>query len=132
MSTALEKICHRSEGRGECALIAGRLLAGAAAVGMLIYSAVVTLYLSYLGFAGRCDRHFPVAGGRPARDPDDTFDLGINKRQADENMRGTVPVDGITENRIENVTWPRRFDKPNANALTSPRTMSLVGHKCEV
>ena len=35
---------------------------------------------------GRFDRHTAVAGGRPARDPDGTFDSGINKRQGDENI----------------------------------------------
>ena len=39
-------------------------------VGMLTYSALVTLYLAYLGLAEWFDRHPSVAGGRPARDPD--------------------------------------------------------------
>ena len=55
-------------------------------VGMLTYSAAVTLYLAYVGFAGGLHRHTAVAGGRPARDPDGTFDSGINKRQGDENI----------------------------------------------
>jgi hypothetical protein len=38
-------------------------------VGMLIYSAMVTLYLAYLGFR-RSDRRPSAAGGRPSRDPD--------------------------------------------------------------
>ena len=46
---------------------------GTPLVGMLTYSAAVTLYLAYVGFAGGFDRHTAVAGGRPARDPDGTF-----------------------------------------------------------
>ena len=57
-------------------------------VGMLIYSAPVTLYLAYIG-RGRFERHTIVAGGRPARDPDSTFDAGINKRDGGESRRGT-------------------------------------------
>ena len=49
---------------------------GTPLVGMLTYSAAVTLYLGYVGFAGRFDRHTAVAGGRPARDPDGTSWLG--------------------------------------------------------
>ena len=45
-------------------------------LGMLIYSAAVTLYLAYVGFAGGFERHAAVAGGRPARDPDGTSDTG--------------------------------------------------------
>ena len=37
---------------------------------------------------GWFDRHTAVAGGRPARDPDGTFDSGINKRPGDENIEG--------------------------------------------
>ena len=55
-------------------------------VGMLTYSAAVTLYLAYVGFAGGFDRHPAVAGGRPARDPDGTLDSGICKRQGDEHI----------------------------------------------
>jgi hypothetical protein len=29
-----------------------------------------------------------VAGGRPARDPDGTFGLGIDRRQGDESIEG--------------------------------------------
>jgi len=47
-------------------------------VGMLIYSVAVTLYLAYVGFAGGFDRYSTLAGGHPARDPDGTFDSGIN------------------------------------------------------
>ena len=45
-------------------------------VGMLIYSAVVALYLAYLGFAGWFDRRPALAGRRPSRDPDRAFDVG--------------------------------------------------------
>ena len=38
-------------------------------VGMLIYSALVTLYLAYLGFAGGLTGHSSMAGGCFARDP---------------------------------------------------------------
>ena len=51
-------------------------------VGMLIYSGAVALYLAYaglaLGFAG-----ILLAGGRPARDPHDTFGAAINHARAD-------------------------------------------------
>ena len=43
-------------------------------VGMLIYSAAVALYLSYVGFADRFDRRLSVAGGPPSRDPDRAFE----------------------------------------------------------
>ena len=36
---------------------------------------------------GRFDRHTPMAGGRPAPDPDGAFGLGIYKRQGDENIK---------------------------------------------
>ena len=42
-------------------------------VGMLTYSAAVTLYLAYARLRGRFGRPTPVAGGRPARDPDGAF-----------------------------------------------------------
>jgi hypothetical protein len=45
---------------------------GPPVVGMLTYSALVTLYLAHLGFAGGL---LSVAGGRPSRDPDRAFDL---------------------------------------------------------
>jgi hypothetical protein len=35
---------------------------------------------------GWVDRHAAVAGGCPARDPDGTFDSGINKRQGDQGI----------------------------------------------
>ena len=57
---------------------------GTPLVGMLTYSAAVTLYLAYVGFAGG-RRHPAVAGGRPARDPDGTSDSDCDKRQGDEN-----------------------------------------------
>src|SRR6266481_906479 len=38
-------------------------------VGMVTYSAFVTVYLAYLGFAGGLTRRPLVAGGRPSRDP---------------------------------------------------------------
>jgi hypothetical protein len=46
---------------------------------MLTYSAAVTLYLAYLGFAGGLTENSPVAGSRPAPDPDGTFDLDLIK-----------------------------------------------------
>ena len=39
-------------------------------IGMLIYSALVTLYLAYLGIRRWFDRHLSVASGRFARNPD--------------------------------------------------------------
>ena len=59
---------------------------GTPLIGMLTYSAAVTLYLAYVGLAGGFDRHSAVAGGRPARDPDGTSDSGCNKRQGDEDI----------------------------------------------
>jgi hypothetical protein len=37
-------------------------------------------------FRGRFDRHPTVAGGRPAHDPDGTFDSGSNKQRGDERI----------------------------------------------
>jgi hypothetical protein len=50
---------------------------GSPPIGILTYSAAITLYLAYVGFAGRFDRHFAVARGSPACDPDGIFVLGI-------------------------------------------------------
>ena len=52
-------------------------------VGMLTYSAVVTLYLAYLGFAGGFDRRLSVAGCRPARAPDGALDSRSNPTAID-------------------------------------------------
>ena len=43
-------------------------------VGMLIYSALVTLYLALSRFRRWFDRRLSVAGGRPSRDPDRAID----------------------------------------------------------
>ena len=45
-------------------------------VGMLTYSAARHAVSRLRRFRGRFDRHTTVAGGRPARDPDGTFDSG--------------------------------------------------------
>jgi hypothetical protein len=49
---------------------------GTPLVGMLTYSAAVTLYLAYVGIVGGFDRPAAVAGGRRARDPDGTLGSG--------------------------------------------------------
>ena len=63
---------------------------GSPLVGMLIYSASVTLYLAYLGFR-RFDRRPPVAGGRPPCDPDGTLGLGVNKVSLSSAQRHATP-----------------------------------------
>jgi hypothetical protein len=51
-----------------------------------------------------------VAGGRPARDPDGTFDSGINKRQGDENIE-EAPYESILY-RPENLINPISQENP--------------------
>ena len=51
-------------------------------VGMLTYTSLVALYLAYLGFRSRVDRHPAVAGGRHSRDTGGALDAG-SKRPRD-------------------------------------------------
>ena len=54
-------------------------------VGMLTYSAAVTLYLAYLGFAGGLTGVIAVAGGRSSPGPHGTLDAGRSKRRRSKN-----------------------------------------------
>ena len=56
---------------------------GPARIGMLVYSAAVTLYLAYLGLRRRRGRSTAVAGSRPACDPDGTFDTRPGGRRSE-------------------------------------------------
>jgi hypothetical protein len=49
---------------------------GSPLAGMLIYGALVALYLAYLGFLGAFNRRSTLAGSCPAPDPDNASDLG--------------------------------------------------------
>ncbi len=66
--------------------IRGRLLAGHAAGRHVDLQRGRHAVSRLRRLRGRFERHTTVAGGRPARDPDGTFDSGINKRQGDENI----------------------------------------------
>ena len=59
---------------------------GTPLVGMLTYSAAVTLYLAYVGFAGGLSGLLLWPAVVLHVDPDGTFDSGISKRQGDENI----------------------------------------------
>ena len=69
---------------------------GTPLIGMLIYSAAITLYFALHRLRGRFRRNTAVAGGHRARDPDGTFGAGINKRQGDEYIE---EIDWITNPR---------------------------------
>ena len=56
---------------------------GSQRVGMLIYSAVVTLYLAYVGFAVGLAGILLWPAVVLARDPDGTIDSGIHKQRGD-------------------------------------------------
>jgi hypothetical protein len=52
-------------------------------IGMLTYSALVTLYLSYVGLAGSSTGVLTVAGCRPSCGPDGTLDSRTNPTAID-------------------------------------------------
>ena len=65
--------------------LVGELLFGVALTGIAIPVArVAGIALIALGVA--CWPGTPLAGSRPARDPDGALDSGIDKRQGDENI----------------------------------------------
>ena len=75
-----------ARGRHRPDRIGGRLLAGPAAGRHVDLQRGRHAVSRLRRLRGRFERHTAVAGGRPARDPDGTFDSGINKRQGDENI----------------------------------------------
>ncbi len=64
---------------------------GTPLLGMLTYSAAVTVYLAYIGLSGCFERQIAVAGGRSACDPDGTVAPGA---------RGRSGIEDIDESRL--------------------------------